>query len=214
MKMRTRLVLVLLASAVAGCSTAQPGVDQPARGLAAVNVPVVTRSDFVFDLVAPGGSLPASEEARLDAWFRSLGLGYGDSVHVDGAYAGAARADVARVAGRYGMMVSDGYPVTVGALPPGTVRVVVSRTRAHVPGCPDWSRRAQPNPDNETMSNFGCSVNSNLAAMVADPQDLVHGREGSGVVDPATASRAVRSYRTTKPTGEGGLKDISTKGGK
>ena len=210
--MRTRIALVLLASAVAGCTT--PSVyDQPARGVAAVNVPVVTRSDFALDLAAPDGSLSASEEARLDAWFRSLGLGYGDSVYVDGAYAGAARPDVARVAGRYGMLVGAGSPVTAGAVQPGTVRVVVTRTRVAVPGCPNWSRPASPDSENRQMSNFGCAVNSNIAAMVADPQDLVYGREAGPVVDAATASKAVGSYRSQKPTGEQGLQDVNTKKG-
>lgn len=211
--MRTRIALVLLASAAAGCTTPSGGGDQPARGLAAVNEPVVARTDYAIDLAAPDGSLPPAEQARLDGWFRTLGIGYGDSVHVDGAYAGAAKADVARVAGGYGLLVSDGTPVTVGAVQPGTVRVVVSRTRASVPGCPDWSRPASPDFDNRQMSNFGCAVNGNLAAMVADPQDLVYGREGSGVGDAATATRAVRSYRTAKPTGEEGLQDITTKKG-
>lgn len=211
MKMRTRIAIVLLASAIAGCKTTQ--VDQPARGLIAVNQPLVTRSDYAMDVAAPDGTLPSSEEARLDGWFRGLGLGYGDSIYVDGDYSGAARADVARVAGRYGMMVSAGSPVTTGNVQPGTVRVVVSRMRASVPGCPSWDRPAAPDFDNNQMPNTGCAVNGNLTAMVADPQDLVHGREGSSVVDAATAAKAVQSYRTAAPTGDKGLQDISAKKG-
>ena len=41
------------------------------RGVAAVNVPVVTRADYALDAAAPDGSLSPSEAARLDAWFRS-----------------------------------------------------------------------------------------------------------------------------------------------
>lgn len=209
--MRTKFAPLLLTVALAACAT-PPGVDTSARGLAAVNQPVVSRSDFAFDLAAPDGSLSASEAARLDAWFASLGLGYGDSVHVEGAYADAARADVARIAGQYGMLISAGAPITAGAVPQGAVRVIVSRTRASVPGCPNWSRPALPNYENETMSNFGCGVNSNIAAMVADPQDLVYGREGDGVGDAAATSKAIRTYRSAKPTGEGGLQAVSTKG--
>jgi pilus assembly protein CpaD len=211
MKMRTSLAIVLLASAVAGCTTAT--VDQPTRGMGAVNVPIVTRSDFAMDVAAPDGSLPSSEEARLDGWFRGLGLGYGDSIFVDGDYSGSARADVARIAGRYGLMVNAGAPVTAGAIQPGTVRVVVSRTRAQVPGCPNWDRPAAPDFDNQQTPNFGCAVNGNLTAMVADPQDLVYGREGGSVVDAATASKAVNAYRSAAPTGNKGLQDINTKKG-
>lgn len=203
--------LLLATAALAGCQVHQ-GVDEPSRGLAAVNAPVVSRADYVFDAAAPGGNLDPTEAARLDGWFRGLELGYGDSIALDGADASSARADVARIAGRYGLLVSDGAPVTAGAIPPGAVRVVVSRTRASVPGCPNWSERSNPNYNNKLMSNYGCGVNANLAAMVANPADLVSGRE-SGLVDPATGTRAIQSYRAQKPTGEGGLKDISTKGG-
>ena len=209
--MRTRFAVLLLASAFAASTPAQ--ADDPSRGLMAVNQPVVTRNDFAMDMAAPDGTLSPTEEARLDGWFHGLGLGYGDRIYVDGDSSGAARADVARVAGRYGMLVSNGAPITTGAVAPGSVRVIVSRTRASVPNCPNWSVPSQPNLENATMSNFGCAHNSNMAAMVANPEDLVHGREGTGLSDATTASRAIGIYRTTPPTGSKGLQDINTKKG-
>jgi pilus assembly protein CpaD len=59
------------------------------------------------------------------------------------------------------------------------------------------------------MSNFGCGVNSDLAAMVANPDDLVHGREGSGFSTTA-GSKAVQFYRATPPSGTKGLQDVNT----
>ena len=109
------------------------------------------------------------------------------------------------------MRVNGGATVTAGAIPPGSVRVVVSRTRASVPNCPNWSVKSHPNLDNASMSNFGCGVNSNFAAMVANPADLVSGREGSGVGDTQAATKAIQSYRKAPPTGTQGLQDISTK---
>ena len=204
--------LLLLASAVAGCTaTNQQRYVDPARGLEPVNVPVVTRTDYAFDAAAPDGSLAPTERARLDAWYRSLGLTYGDLVYVDGPYSGEARRDVSQVTGKYGLLLSEGAPVTAGAVPAGMVRVVVSRTRATVPGCPNWDRPASPDYQNRTMSNFACAISSNIAAMVAHPGDLVHGREGEALVDGLTASKAIPSYRTAKPTGDKGLQDINTK---
>ena len=207
--MRSKLAIVLLASALGACN--HTPYDLPDRGLAAVNVPTVERADYAFDAAAPGGSLAPGEADRLNAWFSGLNLGYGDLVYVDGGYADAARSEVAAVAGNYGILVSPGAPVTAGGVAPGNVRVVVSRTRAVVNGCPNWSVPSQPNYNNRTMSNFGCSVNSNLAAMVANPEDLVHGREGSGIGDALTASRAIDVYRKAQPTGTKGLQDITTK---
>jgi pilus assembly protein CpaD len=60
------------------------------------------------------------------------------------------------------------------------------------------------------MSNYGCAVNANLAAMVANPEDLVHGREAAGLTDAVTGVKAVEFYRNTAPTGTKGLQDVST----
>jgi pilus assembly protein CpaD len=212
--MRSKFSLLLIASAaLAGCSYHSQTGDLAERGVEPVNVPVVTRADYVFDAAAPGGSLAPAEKARLDAWFRGLDLGYGDSIYVDAPYADSARYEVAQVAGNYGMMLETGAPVTAGAVGPGTIRVIVSRARAEVPGCPNWSRVSQPNYNNLMLSNFGCGVNSNLAAMVANPEDLVHGREGTNVGNNAAGTKAVILYRTTPPSGSKGLQSVSSKGG-
>src|SRR4030095_2088947 len=98
--------LLALIPALSGClATAQDRYAAPSRGVEAVNVPVVSRADYALDLAAPGGSLPSSEAGRLDGWFRSLQLGYGDNIYVDGSDAYEARSDVARVASRYGSAV-------------------------------------------------------------------------------------------------------------
>jgi len=209
--MRSKVILIALASTLAACSSV--GGDKPDTGVATVNVPVVTSADYVFDAAAPDGALAQGEAQRLDGWFQGLGLGYGDSVYVDGPYADAARGQVAGIAGQYGMMVSAGAPITSGAVSPGTVRVVVSRRRAEVPGCPNWGRPSNPNYDNRSMPNFGCGVNSNMAAMIADPEDLIHGREGAATSSVNAAARAVLLYRSTPPSGTKGLQDVSTKGG-
>ncbi|HEX8937428.1 MAG TPA: CpaD family pilus assembly protein [Sphingomicrobium sp.] len=210
--MRSKFRFLLIASAaLAGCSYTPH--DLPDRGVEAVNVPVVSRADYVFDAAAPGGTLAPGEKARLDAWFRGLDLGYGDSIHVDAPAAQGARYDVAQVAANYGMTVQAGAPVTAGGVPAGMARVIVTRTRAQVPGCPNWSVPSQPNFNNRTMSNFGCGVNSNIAAMVANPEDLIHGRESTDLGSTVAGTKAVILYRTTPPSGSKGLQATSTKGG-
>jgi pilus assembly protein CpaD len=208
--MRSKLLIIALSSVAAACTAPAQQAD---RGVASVNIPIVTRADYVFDAAAPGGALAPGEAERLDGWFRGLDLGYGDTIFVDGAYGPAARGQVAQVAGRYGMLVSAGAPVNPGAVPADSVRVVVSRNRAVVPNCPNWDRPAAPDPENHSMSNYGCAVNSNFAAMVANPVDLVHGREGNGVGDTATAAKAVQLYRSTPPSGSKGLQSVDPKGG-
>ena len=207
--MASKSAILLAALAVSACG--HTPYDVPERGLESVNVPVVARNDYVFDAAAPDGSLAPYEAARLNAWFAGMDLGYGDTIYVDGPFAEGARSDVAQIAGNYGLMVADGAPVTAGPVGPGTVRVIVSRTRASVPNCPNWSVPSQPNSQNRMLPSFGCAVNSNIAAMVADPQDLVHGREGASVGDAMTSAKAVGAYRRAEPTGKQGLQSVSTK---
>ena len=130
-----------------------------------------------------------------------------------GATATLRERDVARVTARYGLLVSEGGPVLAGAIAPGTIRIVVSRTRASVPDCPNWRDPSEPNYNNRQLSNFGCGVNRNIAAMIANPEDLVHGREGSGLVDSLTLTKAVQAYRAAPPTGTKGLNSVSTSKG-
>ena len=204
-------VPILLAPALllAGCT----GTFNP--GLESVHQPVVNRTDYVFDVPTQGGTMTESDAERLAGWMESMRLGYGDRVAIDdGGMNGRMREQIAAMASHYGLIVADNVPVTAGQLPPGTVRVVVTRTAAAVPNCPDNSRIIVPDYSQSTTSNFGCAINSNLAAMVADPADLVRGQPGSGTADPATATKAVSTFRRAQPTGAGGtqIKSESTGG--
>ncbi len=211
--MFTRIALpLLLAPAVllSGCGTYNGGVDS-------VYQPVVQRTDYVFDMQAAGYSLADGEQDRLAGWLQSMKLHYGDKIAVDdGGDGSTGRTQVATEAGRYGLMLSDRAPVTVGQVAPGTVRVVVTRSTASVPNCPDFSRQYQPDFSASTTSNYGCATNSNLAAMVADPADLVRGEPGSATTDPTTSAKAVRALLGAAPSGGGGttLKADSPGGGK
>ncbi len=117
------------------------------------------------------------------------------------------------LAGRYGLIVKGSAPTTPGALAPGQVRIVISRSTAYVPGCPDWSAKSDMNYSNGLSPNHGCANNSNLAAMVADPQDLLEGRKGSSETLINTSNKAISTFRDATPTGAGGLMDASAGGG-
>ncbi|HEX6376339.1 MAG TPA: CpaD family pilus assembly protein [Allosphingosinicella sp.] len=209
-RIKSIAILAILGATVSGCAANTAASGEANRSLDSVNQPVVQRTDYVLDLQAFGDGLPASERHRLDAWFTSLGIGYGDRVWVDDPSGSSlARDQVARVAADYGLLLSDGGPLTAGAVPSGSVRVVVSRSTASVPNCPNWEGPGGPSA---TSPNYGCAVNSNLAAMIADPNDLVLGQEGSVTGDGTTATKAIRVYREAKPTGTKGLSDVSTRG--
>ena len=196
-----------LAVGLSGCATN--------RGLESLNQPVVSRANYTLDVASYGGGLPLPEQRRLAGWFDTLDLRYGDRIAVDDPGAsGATREAVAAIAARYGLLVGQDAPVTTGQIAPGTVRIVVTRSSATVPNCPNWSAKSDTNLNNATYSNYGCAVNSNLASMVADPEHLLHGAKGTGETVVMSASKAIDSYRVAPPTGEKGLKQSSTEGGK
>lgn len=214
-RIRSITSLLVLGAALGACTTTgSGGGNEPNMSLYSVNQPVVQRTDFVLDLEAgPGGVSPA-EVGRLHGWFQGLQVAYGDRISIDepaGSYSdGSVREAVAEAAARYGLLVGDDAPVTNGEVQPGTVRIVVSRTNASVPNCPNWERSGL----SSTSAGYGCATNSNLAAMIADPNDLVLGQTGSGTADPAATSRAIRSYRDAVPTGTRGLPATTTTGGR
>jgi pilus assembly protein CpaD len=181
------------------------------RTVETIHQPVVQRSDFVLDV--SGNGLDPVAAAHVEQWFGVIGLGYGDRVSIDTS-AGTAGSNhaIAAIVSRYGMFVSEGAPVTQGVIQPGNVRIIVSRWSASVPGCPDFSQASQPNFAAASSSNYGCAIESTLAAMVANPEDLVQGQIGNGSTAD-TAAKAIRVWRNSDPTAKGGLKIETTKGG-
>jgi pilus assembly protein CpaD len=205
-----------LGLAVAGCS-AQPHHLSPVNNnsLYSLHQPVVEHNNFVFDVASQNDGVTAVEQARLGAWFDSIGLSYGDHVTIDeaeGYQSAGTRRDIAKVAAEHGLLVAeDGAPMTEGRVAPGYVRIVAARSTASVPGCPEWSDPGIESPV-RTGTNYGCATNSNLAAMIANPDDLIRGRDASGRGAAVIAGRAVRVYRENRPTGQQPLPANSTTG--
>ena len=75
---------------------------------------------------------------------------------------------------------------------------VVTAGTALVPNCPNWSTT---DLDSAAVnnSNYGCAVNSNLAAMIADPMDLIHGKSDQAT-DTENVIRAIKAWRDAPAT--------------
>ncbi len=178
-----------------------------------IKQPIVERENFTLDVATSSGGLTVSEQARLNDWFEAMDLRYGDRVAVEDPGSNPAVANaISDLAARYGMIISEVAPTTAGILPPGQARVVITRSSAEVPGCPDWSATSDMNYTNATSPNFGCANNSNLAAMVADPEDLLQGKTATSETTAATATKAIEAYRKAPPTGVRGLQQADTGG--
>lgn len=91
---------------------------------------------------------------------------------------------------------------------------VVTATQAQVPNCPNWSSGGRDSAA-LTDTNYGCAINSNLAAMVADPLDLIRGKSEDST-DTLSANRAIKAWREAEPTSKAWVttsKESSKSGG-
>ncbi|WP_339826396.1 CpaD family pilus assembly protein [uncultured Parasphingorhabdus sp.] len=191
-----RIISMALITAL-GLSVTACGSTTANRSVYSERQPVVSKANYVLDLSAGNGGLSSAEQSRLTGWFDALELGYGDRVAIDDPNYSTnpvAKAAVEAIVARYGLLISDTAPITDGYVPAGLMRVVVSRTSASVPGCPDFSHRSHTDFQVRTSENYGCGTNSTLSAMIADPEDLVRGQNKAGE-DQSRASKAIRAYR-------------------
>ena len=211
MKILSSSIVIALGLSLSACGSTN--VDN--RSLNSLHQPIVERSNYALDVaMTSGGSLAVQDQKQLTEWFDAMNLGYGDRVSIDDPSGSVpTRSMVEAIASRYGLAVASTAPVTTGQVAPGTARIIVTRSKAYVPGCPDWTDKYENNFANSTSSNFGCATNSIMAAMVADPDDLVEGKDSGPNRDVAGGAKAVKSYRDAAPTGGGGLGGTSTDGG-
>jgi pilus biogenesis lipoprotein CpaD len=84
---------------------------------------------------------------------------------------------------------------------------VVGADGAYVPNCPDWSDNRASGHEGQS-ANYGCATATNLAAMIADPADLLRGRSADAS-SGELASRALKAWREIEPSSK--LWTVTTK---
>lgn len=186
------------ALALATClSLAACGGMPSNRGLYSVNQPVVARSTVALDVTTSANGLPVAEQRRVASWFEAMDLRYGDKVSVEDPLGRAeVRASVGELAGKHGLLLAESTPVTSGEIQPGQARVVIVRSRASVPNCPNWEGKSDATLGNGISPGYGCAINGNLAAMVANPEDLIKGQKGAADTYINTSNTTINAYNT------------------
>ena len=186
----SRAALILLAGALAaGCSKELIDVHSPGFNLSqpAQRHPIlVSEKPTTLSVVVPKGSSGLAPKARadlLDFASRSRASDAGDSRMIIQAPSGSANEVAAMNAVQQirGILFDSGYNesgITVEAFDAGgdqAPAVTVSYTRfvAQGPECANWAVNVAYEPQNLPMTNAGCANQRNLAAMVANPADLL-----------------------------------------
>lgn len=222
--MRTLLTVALLGTvsiAAAGCDKittesmveAIYGPDWRSQGLPIQDwsqvrperKPDVDHLRFTLDVQFPtrGVRLTVGERERVIGFLEYAGIRPGDSVYM---MSGTPEGKSATVTSRRGAAVTailDAHHVKVvpaariGSLNPPAdgIRLVADRYTVSAPAdCPDWTDQPNRTYQNLPSSNWSCTTATNLSAMVANPADLVRGRE-PGPVDGEYGVLAMERYR-------------------
>jgi pilus assembly protein CpaD len=159
---------------------------------------------------APQAGLMPDDAARFEAFVADyLSRGSG-SISVSAPQGDGANAALSYFGARLFAMGVPRSRILVGTREDSDPRVEIGfiAYQAKTDPCGDWSDNLAKTYDNRPSRNFGCAVQQNIAAQVADPRDLVEMRP----TDPADAARrgqVIDSYEKGKVTASDKSKDQS-----
>jgi len=175
---------------VAGsCSVANDGSTISQDG--ARNHPIMVEPSYRDLKVQYSGAdgMSADDAAKFDAFVADYRVHGNGSLGISVASGAASRAAISFFGERAALsgISRDKILVTTREAGNSDPRVDVSYIAytAHTKACGDWSEDESFTIENHTPANFGCAVQQNIAAMVADPRDLL----GPGAMGPVDTNR-------------------------
>jgi pilus assembly protein CpaD len=194
---------LLVMGSCAATPDTSPGMMMPDG---AANHPIMVEPSYralKLDWTPAAGGLAPAEQAQFNAFVTDY-LAHGNGSIAISAPATLGGQDAARwFAGRINAMgvASDKILVATHDAVQGDMRVEVNYVsyQARTDKCGDWSENLASTLDNSTPKNFGCAVQQNIAAMVADPRDLL-GPRTMGESDASRRATVVTNYEQGKIT--------------
>lgn len=79
------------------------------------------------------------------------------------------------------------------------IRLSYGAIQARVGPCGKWKKDLTETRENKNFHNFGCATQQNLAAIIANPADLL-GPRGTTGIDAARRGKVIEDYRAAEPT--------------
>lgn len=174
--------LCLIGTALSGCNSPwfsddyHPRLTDPARRHPIVMVAETATLDLSGSTVDKGGEARVFlETTRFVRNYRNEGRGPMNIAVPRGAGGNVSRRvqNIRLVAYNNGVS-PDRIRTVVKPGSHGTVTLSYDRIAAVGPSCGDWSEDVTRNKDNLPYPNFGCATQRNLAAMAANPMDLMY----------------------------------------
>ncbi len=163
----------------------------------------VAKGPVQFDVSSQSASLNAQQKDTVVRFAQQAKSNYASVIHVRRPTGGGRSIAVAGAIKR--VLLKQGVPesMIVQSTYDGSASspVVVSyiRTYAVTQECGNWDEDLAITYSNSGYANYGCAVQNNVAAMVANPQDLVMPRTETPS-DPMRRSTVFDKYREGVPT--------------
>ena len=206
--MRARPLLFLLcpAALLGACATPSGGKGPPPITPTERYVVTASQTPEQIAFAAHAEGLSAGQRNALKSFVAGWNDSGGGSIHISAPAEGGEIARRSAWAIKAGLEQLGVTPASVeiaayhAESPGAPVLIVYQRWTAEVPRCNTGWTSLTATRNNETQKNFGCALNANLAAQVANPRDLVRPRD----MDPSDAARrgvVTDKYRRGEPTG-------------
>lgn len=208
------ILFIAMSSALAACSNGELALDDtyvPATHYERFPIEV-TSGPVRMEVSSRHGTLQSSQINAIAGFSRSAGSSGSSKITVLRPSAGGASGKVARQV--YQVLVQSGISPgmisqkTYPGPAKGSVQITYIRSVAVTKECGDWSSDMANTSSNEPYSNYGCSTQNNIAAMVVNPNDLVVPRQMTpalaatrtpGVTPTMTMPTASSSVTTALP---------------
>ena len=202
----TAVLLVLAALALPGCVATDLEADEAMRAPvhASDNYPItVAKGPQVLEVESTKGTLsPAQVNAARGFIHQAMQAGV-TPLTLERPSGGGNSMRVAMEIGS--LMVAEGMTRNAvdfrvyKASSTAPVRISFISTYAATKPCGDWSKDLADTSDNTSYPNLGCAVQTNLAAMVANPDTLVVPKTPTPKLSEADVGAAIRgtSYVST-----------------
>jgi len=196
---RMSLTLVIaMSSTLAACSNGELALDDkyvPATHYERYPIEV-TSGPVKMEISSRNGTLRSSQINAISGFSRSASNSGTSKITILRPSGGGASGKVARQTYQLlvqsgispGMIVQKTYP----GPSKGPVQISYLRSVAVTKECGDWSYDLANTSNNEQYSNFGCSIQNNIAAMVVNPEDFVVPRPTT----PALAATRIHGIAT------------------
>jgi len=195
-----------LAAVLLAGSCAAPGGGNGMVEDGAVNHPISVEPSYQslkLNYAPADSGISPADQVRFDNFVEDY------ETHGNGSIAVSAPAGInsKEVVGFFAQRINDlgvskdHIVVATHDAPAGDQRVEINYVsyQAHTASCGDWSENLSITFENQTAKNFGCSVQQNIAAQIADPRDLMGPRR----MDPVDAARravVLDHYEKGEPT--------------